>query len=77
MKINNIGNGDGREILLLTNFFLKLMKNKQHIKSLKSQLLGRPAGPIFYVFIAKKSLIYRSEIALSALHLVESDTTTK
>ena len=51
------------------------MKNKKSTQSQnvqRSQLLGRPAGPIIYVFIAK-SLMYYSKIALSA----ERDATIK
>ena len=34
-------------------------------------------GQIFYVVMAKKSLMYNNEIALLASHLVESDTMIK
>ena len=44
------------------------MKNKKHTNVEKSPFLGRPAGPIVYVLIAK-SLMQYSKIALSALHL--------
>ena len=52
------------------------MKNKTQQNVQKSSLLGRPAGPIVYVLIAKNLMHYR-ETSLSALHLVEIDTTIK
>ena len=52
------------------------MKNKKHNIFKKSQLLGRLARTINLALTAK-CLMYYSEIGLSALHLVESDTTIK
>ena len=42
----------------------------------KKTLLGRPAVPIIYILTAK-SLMYYGKITLSALHLVDWDTTIK
>ena len=53
------------------------MKTKTTQNLQKSQLLGSFATPKIYLLIAKNSLLYYSEIALSALHLVESDTALK
>ena len=45
-------------------------------KCSKKQFLGRTAGHIIYVLMAK-NLMYYSEIALSALHFVKSDNAAK
>ena len=44
------------------------MNSKKHTNVQKNPLLGKPAGPIVNVFIAKR-LMHYSEIVLSALHL--------
>ena len=50
-------------------FLLQLMNSKKHTNvQKKNPLLGKPAGPIVNVFIAKRLMQY-SEIALSALHV--------
>ena len=49
-------------------FLLQLMNSKKHTNVQENPLLGKPAGPIVNVFIAKRLMQY-SEIALSALHL--------
>ena len=43
------------------------MNSKKHTNIQKNPPLGKPAGPIVNVFIAKRLMQYR-EIALSALH---------
>ena len=65
---------------LTCNFYVNKIflatNEKQKLKNFeKSQILGWPAGPMIYILIAQNFLMYYSEIALSALHLVESDTT--
>ena len=44
------------------------MNSKKHTNVKKKKLLGKPAGPIVNICIAKRLMQY-SEIALSALHL--------
>ena len=67
-----------RKIFVLRKYFLAaLMKNKS-IQNVKTSLLLRVSTKCILVLIAKNSLMYDNEIALSELHyLVEGDTTIK